>query len=189
MELYTLFLISLGLCFDTFAVSVSSGIARSSLTFIQAVRIALILAIFQALMPALGWLIGREIAILIREADHWVAFGLLFLLGMKMIVEGLKHPEQKRNSNPLDIRVQLMLAIATSIDALMVGISFGTLDVHIVTASAMIGGLTFLVSMIGILFGKKTGKTFGPRMEIAGGLILILIGVKIVVEHLTTSGF
>ncbi|HRY32908.1 MAG TPA: manganese efflux pump MntP family protein [Bacteroidales bacterium] len=184
MELYTLFLISLGLCFDTFAVSVGSGIARTSITFRQALRISLLFAMFQALMPVLGWLIGREIAILIHEADHWVAFGLLFLLGMKMILEGMKQPGQKRTTDPLDLRVQLMLAVATSIDALVVGVSFGTLDVHIVTASAMIGILTFLVSMIGILFGKKTGRTFGHSMEIAGGVILILIGLKILVEHL-----
>ncbi|MCX6270239.1 MAG: manganese efflux pump MntP family protein, partial [Bacteroidetes bacterium] len=187
MELLTLFLVALGLCFDSFAVSVSSGIARTRIAFLPATRIAFSLAFFQGLMPLVGWFIGKKIAVVLHHADHWIAFGLLGLLGLKMIWESLKKTEETVEFNPLDIRILLMMSLATSIDALVVGVSFGTLNVNILLAILIIGAVTFTISMLGILFGKKTGNRFGKKMEILGGLILIGIGVKILIQHLYFS--
>jgi len=182
MDLITLFLLSIGLCFDTFAVSVSSGLLRKEIVFWQAVRIAFFLAIFQAVMPVLGWLGGITIKEWIESYDHWVALGILSLLGIKMLVESFKKDEEK-NINPLDIKVIISMALATSIDAFAVGISFAIIEVNMLLAFIIIGSVTFITSMLGILFGKKTGSHFGQKMEIIGGLILIAIGIKIVIEH------
>jgi len=182
MDLITLFLLSIGLCFDTFAVSVSSGLLRKEIVFWQAVRIAFFLAIFQAAMPVLGWLGGITIKEWIESYDHWVALGILSILGIKMLVESFKKDEEK-NINPLDIKVIISMALATSIDAFAVGISFAIIEVNMLLAFIIIGSVTFITSMLGILFGKKTGSHFGQKMEIIGGLILIAIGIKIVVEH------
>lgn len=183
MDLITLFLLSIGLCFDTFAVSVSSGLLRKEIVFWQAVRIAFFLALFQAIMPVLGWLGGISIKGWIESFDHWVALGILSILGIKMLIESFKKSEEK-NINPLDIKVIISMALATSIDAFAVGISFAIIEVNMLLAFIIIGAVTFISSMLGILFGKKTGSHFGQKMEIIGGVILIAIGVKIVVEHL-----
>jgi putative Mn2+ efflux pump MntP len=182
MDLITLFLLSIGLCFDTFAVSVSSGLLRKEIVFWQAVRIAFFLAIFQAVMPVLGWLGGITIKEWIESYDHWVALGILSILGIKMLVESFKKDEEK-NINPLDIKVIISMALATSIDAFAVGISFAIIEVNMLLAFIIIGSVTFIASMLGILFGKKTGSHFGQKMDIIGGLILIAIGIKIVIEH------
>ncbi len=182
MGLITLFLLAIGLCFDTFAVSVSSGLLRKEIVFWQAVRIAFFLAVFQAVMPVLGWLGGITIKDWIAPFDHWVALGILSILGVKMLLESLKKNEEK-NINPLDIRVIISMALATSIDAFAVGISFAIIEVNMLLAVIIIGSVTFIASMLGILFGKKTGSHFGQKMEIIGGLILIAIGIKIVIEH------
>ena len=184
MEVLTLFLVAIGLCFDSFAVSVSSGIARTRINFFPATRIAFSLAFFQALMPLIGYLIGIKLSLWFGAADHWIAFGLLFLLGSKMIWESLKSMSEPIDFDPLNIRILVMMSLATSIDALIVGVSFGTLKVNIWLAVLIIGAVTFVVSMLGILFGKKTGDRFGKKMEIVGGLILIGIGVKILFQHL-----
>lgn len=182
MDLLTLFLLSIGLCFDTFAVSVSSGLLRKEIVFWQAVRIAFFLALFQATMPVLGWLGGITIKDWMESFDHWVALGILSILGIKMLIESFKKDEEK-NINPLDIKVIMSMALATSIDAFAVGISFAIIEVNMLLAFIIIGSVTFITSMLGILFGKKTGSHFGQKMEIIGGLILIAIGVKIVIEH------
>ncbi len=182
MDLITLFLLSIGLCFDTFAVSVSSGLLRKEIVFWQAVRIAFFLAIFQATMPVLGWLGGITIKDWMESFDHWVALGILSILGIKMLVESFKKDEEK-NINPLDIKVIISMALATSIDAFAVGISFAIIEVNMLLAFIIIGSVTFITSMLGILFGKKTGSHFGQKMEIIGGIILIAIGIKIVLEH------
>ncbi len=182
MGLVTLFLLAVGLCFDTFAVSVSSGLLRKEIVFWQAVRIAFILAVFQALMPVLGWLGGITIKNWIEPFDHWVALGILTILGVKMLIESQKKSEDK-NINPLDIKVIISMALATSIDAFAVGISFAIIEVNMIIAVLIIGSVTFIASMLGILFGKKTGSHFGQKMEIIGGLILIIIGIKIFMEH------
>ncbi|HPD95461.1 MAG TPA: manganese efflux pump MntP family protein [Tenuifilaceae bacterium] len=183
MPFFTLFLIALGLSFDTFAVSVSSGIARNKIVFGEAIQIASVLAFFQALMPLIGWLGGISIKNYIEPIDHWVALALLSLIGIKMIIESFKEVEN-RKFDPLKPKVMLSMAIATSIDALAVGISFAITQVNILLAFVTIGFVTFIVSMLGMLFGKKIGGKLGQRMEILGGIILIAIGVKIVLEHL-----
>ena len=183
MSFLTLFLIAVSLSFDSFAVSVSSGLLKKEIIFWQAVRIAFFLAFFQASMPIIGWLGGISIKDFIEPIDHWIAFGLLSAIGIKMILESFKDEESK-NVNPLDIRFIISISIATSIDALVVGISFAIIAVNILLAFFIIGSITFLASMLGILCGKKSGGKFGKRMEILGGVILIVIGLKILLEHL-----
>jgi len=182
MGIFTLFLLAIGLCFDTFAVSVSSGLIRKEIVFWQAVRIAFILALFQAFMPVFGWLGGITIKNWIEPFGHWVALGILTILGIKMLIESQKDSEDK-TIDPLNIKVIISMALATSIDAFAVGISFAIIQVNMILAVLIIGSVTFTVSMLGILFGKKTGSHFGQKMEIIGGLILIAIGIKIVIEH------
>ncbi len=183
MDYLIIVLVAVGLCFDTFAVSVSSGIAKQEIKFFDACKIALVFAFFQAIMPVIGWFLGEQVKRYISEFDHWVVFGILFLLGLKMIVESFKN-EEKKKFNPLHFWVMISMAIATSIDALAVGISFSIINVSILITAFIIGSVTYLASMLGILFGKKTGSHFGKKMEIIGGIILIGIGIKIIIQHL-----
>lgn len=184
MEIITLLLLAIGLSFDTFAVSVSSGLALRKINFVKALRIAFSLALFQGGMLLIGGIAGSSIKDFISDFDHWVAFTLLFILGVRMIIEGLKLKEQKKNFNPLNFIVLISMSIATSIDALAVGISYALSNTNsIYIASLIIAFVTGVVSMLGILFGKNTGKLFGQKMEILGGIILIIIGIKILVEH------
>lgn len=184
MELVTLLLIAIGLSFDTFAVSVSTGLMVCHIRFWQAVRVAVILAVFQGLMPCVGWILGRQIATFISEFDHWIAFVLLAILGIKMIWESFEKEEKStKNCNPLKLSIVVGMAIATSIDALVVGVSFAFLKMNILWAAFIIGLVTFLVSMLGMLFGKKVGNRLGKKMEVIGGILLIAIGLKILLEH------
>ncbi|MDP4188182.1 MAG: manganese efflux pump MntP family protein [Bacteroidota bacterium] len=185
MGFLSIFLIAVGLCFDSFAVSVSSGIVLNKIKFSDASKIAGSLAFFQATMPVLGWFAGYQVKDYIASFDHWIAFFLLLFLGVKMIYESLKSKDEPINFNPLDFKVLITLSIATSIDALLVGVSFAFLRINIAESAVIIGAVTFIISMVGILFGKKTGNKFGKKMEILGGLILIGIGVKILIEHLS----
>jgi len=184
MEIITIFLIAIGLNFDSLAVSISAGLVVKHIQFKQAAKIALVFAFFQSLLPFIGWFIGSQIKDLIKDYDHWLAFTLLFLIGARMIHEGIKKEEDKKPFNPLKLMVMIGMAIATSIDALVVGVSFAFIDINIILSIAIIGALTFIVSMLGILLGKKAGNLFGKKMEIIGGLILIGIGTKILFEHL-----
>jgi putative Mn2+ efflux pump MntP len=184
MEIITIVFLAIGLSFDSFAVSVCSGLNSPQIRFFQAVKIAIFLAVFQSFMPLLGWLVGNSMKSVIEPVDHWIAFGLLSLIGSKMIIESFVHHENREIKNPLHIRVILLLSLATSIDALAVGFSFATLLDKIVIAVVIIGGVTFIASMLGILLGKKTGPKINRYAEITGGLILILIGLKILIEHL-----
>ncbi|MFY9152656.1 MAG: manganese efflux pump MntP family protein [Prolixibacteraceae bacterium] len=184
MEILTVFFLAIGLSFDSFAVSVCSGLNLPHIRFFQAVKIAIFLALFQAVMPLIGWLIGNTMKALIEPVDHWIAFGLLGLIGGKMIIESFMATEDREINNPLQIRVILMLSLATSIDALAVGFGFATLLEKILIAVFIIGMVTFIASMLGILLGKKTGPKTRKYSEIVGGFILIGIGTKILVEHL-----
>jgi len=191
MEFITLFFLALSLSFDSFAVSVSSGLMLPGIRFFKACIIAFSLAFFQAVMPLIGWLAGISIREYLGEYDHWIAFGLLSALGIKMIIESLKSEEQRNNFHPLKPVVLLTMSIATSIDALIVGVSFAFIEtpdqplwLAILLPVFVIGSVTFIMSMLGILFGKKAGSKLGKRMEMLGGVILIGIGVKILVEHL-----
>ncbi len=184
MEILTVLFLAIGLSFDSFAVSVCSGLNLPQIRFLQAAKIAIFLALFQALMPLVGWLVGNSIKSLIEPVDHWIAFGLLSLIGGKMIIESFIDSEQREIKNPLHIKVILLLSLATSIDALAVGFSFATLLEKILIAVFIIGSVTFIASMLGILLGKKTGPKINKYAEIIGGLILFGIGAKIMIEHL-----
>lgn len=186
MELVTIFLIALSLSFDSFAVSVGSGLSlcRKHLRFSDAFKIAFTLAIFQGIMPLLGWVLGLTVRNFIQQADHWIALILLCFLGIRMIIEGRKPIEEKKVKNPTNWKVLITMAIATSIDALAVGISFSFLYDKILIPVIIIGVTTFIVSLSGIYMGKKAGKSIAGKAEIIGGIILIGIGLKIFIEHI-----
>jgi len=185
MDLLTIILIAIGLSFDTFAVSISSGLILKKIDFFSATKIAVTLAVFQAAMPVVGWLAGSGIKNYAENFDHWIAFGILALLGAKMIYESFNTDPEDRSFNPLDIKVMIGMAIATSIDALIVGFSFALLNYRIFISVGIIGFVTYVVAMLGMLFGKKIGTKMGRRMEVLGGVMLILIGLKILIEHLS----
>jgi len=184
MEIIVLILIAIGLSVDSFAVSVSCGIILTEITFKKALRIAFSLSVFQAAMPIIGWYIGKKIAFLIKDFDHWIAFGLLVLIGLKMMYESYKTTEPDKRMNPLQLKVLLGISLATSIDALIVGVSFSVTEINLWLTVLIIGFTTGFFSMLGILFGKYTGIGLGKKMEILGGLILIFLGTKILIEHL-----
>jgi putative Mn2+ efflux pump MntP len=183
MGIITLILIGIGLSFDTFAVSVSCGIVESKMRFWQASQIAIFFAFFQAIMPIIGWLLGLTVKNYIIQFDHWIAFGLLSFVGGKMIIESFKKPEEKK-FNPRKIKTVIILSFATTIDAFTVGISLAFLQVNMLLASFIIGIITFIIAMLGLLFGKKLGEKSGKKMEILGGIILIALGLKLLIEHL-----
>lgn len=184
MQYLTILLIAVGLSFDSFAVSTSSGILLKDIKFSDAMKISFSLAFFQGLMPLLGWLAGFAFKLYIEDIDHWIAFGLLSAIGFKMIYEALKHESVRKQLNPLNFKVMLSMSVATSIDALIVGISFAVIKIKIIPSVIIIGAVTFIIGMLGILFGKKAGKQLGKELDIIGGLILIGIGVKILIQHL-----
>lgn len=183
-QLITFLLIGIGLSFDSFAVSVSCGLVKREIRFKQAIIVAGSLAFFQAAFPVLGWLIGTSIKDLIASVDHWIAFGLLAFIGVKMILEGVKENGSLKNFNPFKFSVLIGLSVATSIDALVVGLSFGFLEMPILFPVIVIGVVTFIVSMLGMLFGKNISAKRSQQSLIIGGAILISIGIKILVEHL-----
>ena len=182
MDNITLFVIAVGLAMDAFAVSITCGISIEQLKKRHAVRIALAFGLFQAIMPVAGWLLGVGFRDLIQSLDHWIAFLLLSIVGGKMLWEAAQECDSK--SNPLDWQVLFTMSVATSIDALAVGLTFAVLKISIVTPVIVIGLVTFLMSAVGVFLGDRTGKFLGRRVDIAGGLILIAIGIKILVEHL-----
>ena len=135
-------------------------------------------------MPVLGWLAGTAFKQYIESVDHWIAFGLLSVIGLKMIIESLKHESKRQQLNPLNLKVMISMSLATSIDALIVGISFAVVSYSIIFSVLIIGAVTFIIAMLGILFGKKAGKHLGQELDIVGGLILIAMGIKILIQHL-----
>ena len=184
MDLLTTLIIALGLAMDCFTVSITSGIIIQNLKVRNAIKVALFFGLFQAFMPCIGWLTGVGMKNFITGFDHWIAFGLLGLVGAKMIYESFKIEGDKKESNPLNIYILLMLSLATSIDALAIGVTLAFLNTIIIMPVIIIGAVTFIVSFLGIYAGNKFGHIFGSKMEAVGGLVLIAIGVKILVEHL-----
>jgi manganese efflux pump family protein len=183
LSILELIIIALGLSMDSFAVSLSSGTLHC-VTPKKGIKIAVVFAVFQAFMPVLGWLLGSTFKNLIEQVDHWIAFSLLFLIGFKMIIEAFKQKSEERKFNINKDYVLIMLALATTIDAFVVGISFGFLNVSIIKASIIIGLVTFIISYSGIYVGKLN-RFIKPRTaELIGGLVLIGIGLKILLEHL-----
>jgi len=188
MKTLELLLIALGLSMDAFAVSVASGATMKRLHLPNALKMALFFGGFQALMPVLGWLAGLGMKSFISGVDHWIAFGLLSAVGGKMLYESLKIKEEEdcggTKTCPFDTGTLTVLAIATSIDALAVGLTFSVLAVSIITPVLVIGLVTFAMSVAGVKLGSTGGHFFEHRMETAGGLILIAIGLKILFGHL-----
>jgi len=184
MGIFELFLIALGLSMDAFAVSVCKGLSTQKLQAKNYLLVGVWFGGFQALMPAIGYLLGSTFESYITSFDHWVAFILLAIIGGNMIKEGLDKEEEKVDAS-FAFKPMLLMAIATSIDALAVGITFALLpDVNIVAAVLFIGVTTFILSGIGLKIGNIFGTKYKSKAEIAGGVILIGIGIKILLEHL-----
>ena len=187
MDYFTILVIAIGLSFDTFAVSLSYGVVRSRILFLQASRIAIVLAVFQGGLTVAGYFLGSIVSDVLKATDHWIALGLLSFLGIKMIIEGLRKTKNEETKDFSSTIVLLTIALGTSIDAFAVGISFALLDVKIWEAGVVISAVTFLASMTAIRIGKSAGVRLGNKVEIIGGLLLIAIGLKIFLEHILAS--
>lgn len=183
MGLIELFLIAVGLSMDAFAVSVCKGLAMPKCTFKKAAIVGLWFGGFQALMPAIGYILGAQFQEAIASIDHWIAFVLLVLIGGNMIHEALDNDEEEADAS-LDVKTMFLLAVATSIDALAIGITFAFLKVNIIPAVCFIGIVTFIISFAGVKIGNVFGARYKNKAEIVGGVILILLGLKILLEHL-----
>ena len=183
MNFVEVIFIAFGLAMDAFAISVTSGVAIKNLKVNHALKIAIFFGGFQALMPVVGWFSGLSLRNFISGVDHWVVFGLLSFIGAKMIYEAAKMGPGK-GDDPLNIYALLILSIATSIDALAVGITFAFLNIAIIIPIIIIGIVTFVLSFFGVFIGNKIGHFFERKIETVGGLILIGIGIKILFEHL-----
>ena len=180
--------IGVGLAMDAFAVSITSGIVIKNMRLRHAMRIALFFGGFQALMPILGWLGGTTFSGYIKQYDHWVAFVVLVFIGGRMIYESFKLQEVEKSFDPRNLSVLFVLAVATSIDALAVGVTFSFLDVRIWHAAGVIGVITFVISYAGTRIGQRFGHFLENKIEVLGGVILIGIGTKILIEHLFFGG-
>ena len=183
MTYLELFFIAVGLSMDAFAVSICKGLSVRQLRPRHAIIAGAYFGGFQALMPVIGWLLGRQFEGLIKSIDHWIAFVLLALIGANMIREAVKNEEENLNDS-FSPRTMLPLAVATSIDALAVGVTFAFLDVDIVPAVFMIGVTTFVLSAIGVKIGNVFGAKYKSKAELVGGIVLVVMGVKILIEHL-----
>ena len=187
MGLIELFLIAVGLSMDAFAVSVCKGLAMPKCTFKKVAIVGLWFGGFQALVPAIGYILGAQFQEAIASIDHWIAFVLLALIGGNMIHEALDNDEEEADAS-LDVKTMFLLAVATSIDALAIGITFAFLKVNIIPAVCFIGIVTFIISFAGVKIGNVFGARYKNKAEIVGGVILILLGLKILLEHLGFLG-
>ena len=187
MGLIELFLIAVGLSMDAFAVSVCKGLAMPKCTFKKAAIVGLWFGGFQALMPAIGYILGAQFQEAIASIDHWIAFVLLALIGGNMIHEALDNDEEEADAS-LDVKTMFLLAVATSIDALAIGITFAFLKVNIIPAVCFIGIVTFIISFAGVKIGNVFGARYKNKAEIVGGVILIFLCLKILLEHLVFLG-
>ena len=182
MGIWELFAIAVGLSADAFAVSVCKGLSAPKIKIRNMLTAGLYFGGFQALMPLIGFWLGSSFEEFITSIDHWIAFGLLGLIGINMIKESFEKAEEVDAS--FSVGAMLPLAVATSIDALAVGITFAFLKVNIVYAVSFIGTITFILSGVGIWLGHKFGAKYKSKAELAGGIILVLMGIKILLEHL-----
>lgn len=183
MGILELLILAIGLSMDAFAVSVCKGLAMKKLEFKNMAIVGLWFGGFQALMPTIGYFLGVQFKNQITAIDHWIAFVLLGIIGANMIKEACSKDDEEVKAN-LDVKTMFMLAIATSIDALAVGITFAFLSVNLVHAVTFIGITTFILSAVGVGIGNIFGTKYKAKAEIAGGIILILLGIKILLEHL-----
>lgn len=186
MSLWELFVVAVGLSADAFAVSICKGLSLGKIQKKHCIIIGLYFGGFQALMPVVGYLLGVGFQSLITNIDHWIAFVLLGIIGFNMIKESRSDNEKMDES--FSLRVMLPLAVATSIDALAVGVTFAFLKVSIIPAVSFIGVITFLLSGVGLLIGNKFGCRYKSKAELAGGIILIVMGLKILLEHIGILG-
>lgn len=188
-----IWLLAVGLAMDCFAVSIASGIILKRIQLRPMLVIALLFGLFQALMPLLGWIGTSFFSHLIESLDHWIAFVILSFLGGRMVIESFKDEDCKQEYDPTSLKVVLVLAVATSIDALAVGISFAFLGIRscsaILSPITIIGFVSFILSLVGLIFGIRCGCGIACKLraELWGGIILILIGTKILIEHLFFS--
>lgn len=187
MGLLELFLVAVGLSMDAFAVAVCKGLALRKANVGQMALVGLWFGGFQALMPLLGYVVGVQFRDQITAIDHWIAFGLLAVIGGNMIREALSKEEERPDAS-LSVKAMLPMAVATSIDALAVGVGFAFLSVNIGAAVSFIGCITFVLSMVGVKVGSLFGAKYKTKAELAGGVILILMGLKILLEHLGILG-
>lgn len=176
-------LIGIGLAMDAFAVSICKGLSMKKMSWKKAIIVGTYFGVFQALMPVIGYLLGAAFKDVVTKVDHWIAFGLLTIIGFNMLKEAFGQSEEHQNDS-VDFKTMSILAIATSIDALAVGITFAFLKVNMVLATIMIGIVTFAICIIGVKIGNKFGDKYERKAEVVGGLILILMGIKILLEHL-----
>lgn len=183
MSLIELLLISIGLAMDAFAVSICKGLSIKSFAFKKGILIGLYFGVFQGFMPLIGYLLGTSFEDVITSVDHWIAFVVLSLIGLNMIYESFSNDKESYNDK-VDFKTMIPFAIATSIDALAVGITFAFLKVNILISVLLIGIITFILSFIGVKIGNKFGNKFDKKAQIIGGIILIIIGLKILFEHL-----
>ena len=181
--MFTILFIAIGLSMDVFAVSISSGLTVKNMRIGGAMKMAVLFGLFHIIMIMTGWLAGISLKMFITNFDHWIAFGLLSFVGGKMIYEALTIEAGEKFKNVMNAYVLLILSIATSLDALAVGLSFAMLNLMVVSAAIIIGGTVFILSLVGVYIGSKIGHFFESKMEIAGGIILITIGIKILIEH------
>lgn len=185
MGIVELFLIGVGLSMDAFAVAICKGLNMRRFNILHGLIIACFFGGFQALMPLLGWLLGSQFESYITSIDHWIAFILLGFIGFNMIKEALgEQDDQPCSCSGLDLKELFLLAVATSIDALAVGITFAFLQIDILPAITLIGCTTFILTFAGVIIGHQFGSRYERKAQIVGGAILILIGLKILLEHL-----
>lgn len=183
MNILEIFFIGIGLAMDAFSVSVCKGLSMKKLDIRKALIISIYFGVFQGVMPLIGYFLGSTFEDLISEIDHWIAFALLEFIGINMIKEAFKD-ESKNANDRVDFRTMLILAIATSIDALTIGVTFAFFNVNILLASFIISIVTFALSLTGVRIGNKFGNKYESKAEIMGGIILAFMGLKILIEHL-----
>lgn len=184
MNFISILIIAIGLGMDAFSVAIGVGATVRALSFMPVFRLSFYFGLFQVLMPIAGWFAGMTVANIIAGYDHWIAFGLLAFVGGKMIKESFSKEEKIHASDPTKGVTLIILSVATSIDALAVGLSFAFLKIPILYPSIIIGIVAFVMTAIGMFFGERLGKVVGKRVEIVGGVILIGIGVKILIDHM-----
>lgn len=188
MGVIEILLLGIGLAMDAFAVSICKGLSMKKMNWKNAIIIALYFGVFQALMPMIGYFLGITFESLVTTFDHWIAFILLSLIGGKMIKESFDSEDNKKNDK-VDFKTMIVLAIATSIDALAVGITFAFFDVDLMLAISSIGIITFIISILGVKIGNRFGDKYQNKAELMGGIILVLLGIKILLEHLNIFSF
>ena len=184
MSFISIFLIALALSMDAFSVAMAIGAAGRGHSSLAVIRLATAFGVFQFVMPILGWLLGKTVVSYISDYDHWIAFALLVIVGLRMIKEYFDKDKKERTKDPTKGWSLLILSIATSIDALAVGVSFAFFDINIYYASAVIGVVCFIITALGMIFGKALSRILGKKAVLLGGIVLIAIGIKVVVEHM-----